>query len=94
MTIKNIGTKIVNIGTVVLMPDESMTANETICNAPAIKAMEKRGLLSIIKEVKAPVHTPAPQAPAQKPAAPKPATKQEEKAAAAPAAPAAPADQK
>ena len=54
MIIKNIGTKIVHIGTTVLMPDTTTTATKAVCEAPAIKAMVKKGLLSITEEPKAP----------------------------------------
>ena len=54
MIIKNIGTKIVHIGTVMLMPEDTMTADKAVCEAPAIKALAKKGLLSIAEEPKAP----------------------------------------
>lgn len=54
MTIKNISNKIINIGTTVLMPEQSMTASEAICNTPAIKAFQKRKMLEISKPVEVP----------------------------------------
>ena len=54
MTIKNIGTKIVHIGTTMLMPEDTMPADKAVCEAPVIKAMVKRGLLSISEDAKAP----------------------------------------
>ena len=54
MIIKNIGTKIVHIGTTMLMPEDTMPAGKAVCEAPVIKAMVKRGLLSISEDAKAP----------------------------------------
>lgn len=54
MIIKNTGTKIVHIGTTMLMPEETMTADKAVCGAPAIKALVKKGLLSVSEEPKAP----------------------------------------
>lgn len=54
MIIKNTGTKIVHIGTTMLMPEETMTADKVVCGAPAIKALVKKGLLSVSEEPKAP----------------------------------------
>ena len=47
MKLVNIGEKIINIGTTVLMPGESMIANESICGLPAIKAFTAAGLLAV-----------------------------------------------
>ena len=54
MIIKNIGTKIVHIGTVMLMPEDTMTADKAVCEAPSVKAFAKKGLLTISEEPKAP----------------------------------------
>lgn len=54
MTIKNIGTKIVHIGTTMLMPEGTMPAGKAVCEAPVIKAMVKHGLLSISEDAKSP----------------------------------------
>ena len=54
MIIKNIGTKIINIGTTILMPDQSMKASEAICNTPAIQTFVKLKMLEIVKPVEAP----------------------------------------
>lgn len=54
MLIKNIGSKIVHIGTTMLMPEDTMTADKAVCEAPAIKALTKKGLLSVSEEPKAP----------------------------------------
>lgn len=47
MTITNTSKKIINIGTSVLMPDESMTVNDAVAGIPAIKAMLDHGQLVI-----------------------------------------------
>lgn len=39
MIIKNIGTKIVNIGTLVLMPDATAEISEETANTPAVKML-------------------------------------------------------
>lgn len=52
MTIKNIGSKIISIGTTVLLPDATMKANKAICETPAVKAFVKKGLLSIVDDAK------------------------------------------
>ena len=54
MIIKNTGPKIVHIGTTMLMPEDTMTADKAVCEAPAIKAFVKKGLLSVSEEPKAP----------------------------------------
>lgn len=45
MKLVNVSEKIINIGTTVLMPGETMAANESICELPAIKAFIASGLL-------------------------------------------------
>lgn len=45
MKLVNVGEKIINIGTTVLMPGETMPANKSICELPAIKAFIAAGLL-------------------------------------------------
>lgn len=52
MTIKNIGSKIISIGTTVLMPDATMKAGKSVCETPAVKTFVKKGLLSIIDDAK------------------------------------------
>lgn len=59
MTIKNIGSKIISIGTTVLMPDATMKASKAVCDTPAVKAFVKKGLLSISEEVKTKAGTDA-----------------------------------
>lgn len=65
MIIKNTGTKIVHIGTTMLMPEETMTADKAVCEAPAIKALAKKGLLSISEEPKTPKNSNADKAKAE-----------------------------
>lgn len=50
MTIKNIGSKIISVGSTVLMPDASMKANKAVCEAPAIKALVEMGMIAISDE--------------------------------------------
>lgn len=52
--IKNIGSKIVSIGSDVLMPDAQLEVSEAIASAPSIKAMEELGFLRVDR-------TPAPK---------------------------------
>lgn len=45
MKISNKGSKIINIGTTILMPDASMDINEATLKLPAIQAFIAKGLL-------------------------------------------------
>lgn len=45
MKIRNKGSKIINIGTTILMPDASMDINEAALKLPAIQAFIAKGLL-------------------------------------------------
>ncbi len=45
MKIRNKGSKIINIGTTILMPDASMDVNEATLKLPAIQAFIAKGLL-------------------------------------------------
>lgn len=45
MKIRNKGSKIINIGTTILMPDASMDINEATLRLPAIQAFIAKGLL-------------------------------------------------
>lgn len=45
MKIRNKGSKIINIGTTILMPDASMEINEATLKLPAIQAFIAKGLL-------------------------------------------------
>lgn len=46
-TIKNTSSKIIHIGTTILMPDDTMKAPESIAKAPAVVAMAGRKMLEI-----------------------------------------------
>lgn len=46
-TIKNISSKIIHIGTTILMPDATMKTSEAIAKSPAIKALANRKMLEI-----------------------------------------------
>lgn len=54
-TIKNISSKIIHIGTTILMPDQTMQAPEKTAKLPSIQAFAKRKMLEIT--------TPAVEAP-------------------------------
>ena len=65
--ITNIGKKIVNIGTELVMPDDFVRVPDAIGEAPAIKALAKMNFLRIEKEAeekKAPEKSATPDAPA------------------------------
>ena len=47
MKIRNKGSKIINIGTTILMPDASMDINEATLKLPAIQAFIAKGLTKI-----------------------------------------------
>lgn len=50
MTIKNIGSKIISIGSTVLMPDATMKANKAVCDAPAVKALIGKGMIAVVED--------------------------------------------
>lgn len=47
MVIKNIGDKIINIGTTVLMPDKEMSVNKELAATPAIQTFARMGFIKI-----------------------------------------------
>lgn len=47
MTIKNTGSKIINIGTAVLLPDAEMSISETMKNNPVFQLLVEMGKLSV-----------------------------------------------
>lgn len=47
MNIKNIGSKIVNIGTIVLMPGDTATLDSKWDNVPAIDSLVEHGFLAV-----------------------------------------------
>lgn len=48
MILSNIGTKIINVGSTVLMPGDNMKINAEIAALPAIEAFKEMGFVSII----------------------------------------------
>lgn len=48
MILSNIGTKIINVGSTVLMPGDNMKINAEIATLPAIEAFKEMGFVSII----------------------------------------------
>lgn len=50
-TIKNISSKIIHIGTTVLMPEDTMMASAAVANTPAVQAMAGRKMLAITAPV-------------------------------------------
>ena len=57
MKLKNIGTKIISIGNVVLMPEDTAEVNETL--TPAIRALVDRQHLEILEDFHAEEAAPA-----------------------------------
>lgn len=53
MIIRNIGTKIINIGSTVLMPDAETDVSDTVAAAPAIQTLISMGLIAAEREKKA-----------------------------------------
>lgn len=47
MIIKNIGAKIISVGTTVLMPDTEMKVSKEIAETPAIKAFARLGFVKV-----------------------------------------------
>lgn len=54
MTLKNTGTKIISVGSAVLMPDAEMNISKDIAETPAIKAFARLGLVKIENDNKKP----------------------------------------
>ena len=50
MIIKNISSKIINIGTEILMPDKQLPVAEDVAELPAIKAFAEKGYVVLIEE--------------------------------------------
>ena len=49
--IKNIGSKIIGVGKVILMPDQTISVADSVAELPAIKTFAKMGFVAIEKEV-------------------------------------------
>ena len=47
MIIRNIGSKVISIGSAVLMPDGEIEVTDAIANAASIKAMCEKGFISV-----------------------------------------------
>lgn len=52
MKLKNIGTKIIHVGTKVLMPEDTMPITELQANTPAIQVLIKHKKLELIADAK------------------------------------------
>lgn len=52
MIIKNIGTKIINIGTEILVPDKEIEVSRGVAELPAIKAFEEKGYIKVVDNEK------------------------------------------
>lgn len=50
MIIKNISSKIINIGTEILMPDKQLPVADDVAGLPAIKAFVEKGYVVLIEE--------------------------------------------
>lgn len=74
MILKNIGNKVISIGSMVLMPDAQMEISADMAALPSIKAMCDMKFLAVEKapEVAVPVVETEPEEESAKPAARKP----------------------
>ena len=52
MIIKNIGSKIINIGTEILMPDSQITVSKDVAALPAIQAFAVKNYIKIVDNEK------------------------------------------
>jgi len=52
MKIKNIGSKIISVGTTVLLPDATTEVSKAMANAPSVATLIKMGLLAVVEEPK------------------------------------------
>ena len=52
MIIKNIGSKIINIGTEILMPDSQITVSKDVAALPAIQAFAAKKYIKIVDNEK------------------------------------------
>lgn len=60
MILSNVGTKIINVGSTVLMPGDNMKISAETAKLPAIEAFKEMGFVAIIGEE--PKHTAEPAA--------------------------------
>lgn len=78
MKLKNIGTTIINIGKVVILPDEIGEVNDKAYeNNDAIDYLVKTNRLAIVKENKKPAGNKKPEAPVEDTKAETPAAEKE-----------------
>ena len=56
MIIKNIGNKIINIGTEILMPDKQIKVSRETAALPAIEAFAEKGYIEVIDNEKQAAH--------------------------------------
>lgn len=79
--IKNIGSKIIGVGKVILMPDQTISVADSVAEIPAIKTFAKMGFVAIEKEAaktaakEEVAESNEAEAPAEAPAEKKPAKK-------------------
>ena len=59
MILSNVGTKIINIGSTVLMPGDNMKISAETAKLPAIEAFKEMGFVAVIGEETAPTAEPA-----------------------------------
>lgn len=50
MKVKNIGGKVISIGTTAILPDETAQVNDSYADNPAFTCLVKHGNLTIVKE--------------------------------------------
>lgn len=50
MKVKNIGWKVISIGTTAILPDETAQVNDSYADNPAFTCLVKHGNLTIVKE--------------------------------------------
>ena len=83
MIVKNIGSKIISIGSTVLMPDGQMKVTADIASAPAIKAFARMGMVKVEDDEQEKAAKAAEKKAAEKKAADEAAKKKAEEEAAA-----------
>jgi hypothetical protein len=54
MKLKNTGNKIVNVGSTILMPDQEMDITAELATTPGIKALARKGIVSVVGTIPAP----------------------------------------
>ena len=59
MILHNVGSKIINVGTTILMPGDSMNITAEVAKLPAIEAFAEMGFVMVEGDKVAPVDAPA-----------------------------------